>query len=388
MKPIRIGFLGEMSCTYNRRVLHGLALCCQSRRWVLEVWNRPAASSAMALINKWADGFVVGSSPPANDLDGALARPAVALASAREQMSIPRVQTDHAQVGRMVADHLLDQGLRNLAFVGDPFGGWWSVRRQEGFQRRAGELGARCLVFAPYQRRYSNVFNETAALRESRDRACLAWLRRLPRPIGLMGCNDTRAIRVIELCRRLHLRVPEDVAVVGVDDDDLYVQMSDPALSSVSLQTDRMGYAAGELLGRLLAGQRPPRQPVVVPPAGLIVRRSSDTVAIADPVVAGALRFIRQHLPDQAGVKQLMAEVAVSRSTLDARFREALGRSAAEEVRRTRIAQAKYLLSATDLPMPQLARRAGFSSARQLDKTFHHEMGITPTAYRRQFLVR
>jgi LacI family transcriptional regulator len=179
--------------------------------------------------------------------------------------------------------------------------------------------------------------------------------------------------------------VPDDVAVVGVDNDDVFIDLTDPPLSSVALQTDRLGYAAGELLARLLDGHKAPQHPVLVPPGELLVRRSSDTMAIDDPVVADALRFIRQHLSEQVGVKQLLAAVPVSRSSLDARFLRALGRTAAEEIRRARIAQAKHLLSASDLPISEVAGYAGFSCARRLSEVFHRETGTIPTAYRRQF---
>jgi LacI family transcriptional regulator len=365
--------------------MHGLALSCRSRQWSLEVWNTAAEIFSLAAIKKSADGFVLGANVDEDRFDRAFDRPAVTLSCHREYVPLPRVETDDAQVGRMVADHLFDQGFRHLAFVGDGFGGWWSARRQAGFAGRARQLGVPCFVFAPCQPEL--IVNYARKLR-ARDRACLAWLRKLPRPLGLMGCNDGQASRVIDLCRRLKLRVPEDVAVVGVDNDDLYVEMSDPPISSVAQQTDRLGYAAGELLARLVNGQKPPARPVVVPPAELIVRRSSDTVAIADPIVAGALRFIRQHLPEQAGVKQLLAEVPLSRFNLDLRFRKVLGRTAAEEIRRVRLAQAKHLLSASDLSMPQVAKRSGFSCARELSRTFHHQTGMTPTAYRRQFHLR
>jgi LacI family transcriptional regulator len=384
MKSMRIGYVAETSWSNNRRVLHGLALCCQSRQWVLDVWNTGATTETLAAINKQADGFVLGHNPRESIYDRAFDRPTVSLAAHREHMPLPRVLTDDSEVGRVVADYLFDQGFRHLAFVGDAFGGWWSARREVAFRARAEELGATCFTFAPDQPLFTTNFAK--ALR-ARDRACLAWLRQLPRPVGLMGCNDGHASRVIDLCRRLKLRVPEDIAVVGVDNDDLYVEMSDPPMSSVTLQNDRLGYEAGELLARLLEGHQPPAAPVVVAPGELVVRRSSDTLAISDPVVASALRFIRQHLPEQAGVKQLLAELLVSRSALDERFLKALGRTAAEEVRRARIAQAKRLLCTIDLPMPQVARRAGFSCARQLSRTFHHETGQTPSAYRRRFRV-
>jgi LacI family transcriptional regulator len=383
MKAIRIGFVADPSWSYNRGVLRGLTLYCRTHQWSLGLLD--PKSTTLAAIRREADGFVVGPSALERTIDRTLERPAVSVSGQRERGTLPRVCGDGPWVGRLVADHLFDQGFRHLAFVGDPAGGWWSVRRHAGFRDRAGELGVTCSSFTADRREFSSYFTQKIGVR---DRACLAWLRKLPRPFGLMGCNDLHASHAIDLCRRLHLRVPEDVAVVGVDNDDLLVELTDPPLSSVALQTERVGYEAGALLARLLAGQAPPKRPVVVPPGELIVRRSSDTLVIPDPIVASALRFIRQHLPEQAGVKQLLAEVLVSRSSLDKRFRHALGRTAAEEIRRARIAQAKHLLSASDLSMRQVAKNAGFSCARRLSQIFHPETGMTPTAYRRQFRLR
>jgi LacI family transcriptional regulator len=383
MKMMRIGLVSEHTWTYNRRVLHGLAIYCQARGWTLQL-HAPTAETLTA-IHGMADGFVLGAHPREGGLDRLLDRPTVSISGHRERLAFPQVISDDPLIGRMAADHLFDRGFRYLAFVGDSFGGWWSARRQAGFSDRARELGVSCFNFVPDQMARPGARRPKARIP---DRACLAWLRKLPRPLGLMGCSDGHARYAIDLCHQLRLRVPEDVAVVGVDNDDVFTELTEPPLSSVALQTDRLGFAAGELLGRLLEGKPAPKEPVVIPPGELIVRRSSDTIAIGDPIVAGALRFIREHLPEQAGVKQLLAHIPVSRSNLDARFRAALGRSAAEEVRRARIGQAKHLLSASDLPVAQVAHHAGFSCARRLSEIFHRETGVTPSAYRRQFRLR
>jgi LacI family transcriptional regulator len=383
MKEIRIRFIADSSFGYNRKVLHGLSLYCRTHQWSLEPWTPGAAT--LPSIRGSADGFVIGPHALEGEFDRFLDRPAVTVSAHRADPPVPQVCSDDLAIGRLVADHLFDQGLRNLAFVGDPFGGWWSARRHAGFRDRARELGLTCLSFGADPPAPGHAPPATTG---ARDRACLAWLRKLPQPLGLMGCSDGSARHAIDLCRHLDLRVPEDVAVVGVDNDDVYIELTDPPLSSVALQTNRVGYAAGALLARLLAGQAPPPRPVIVPPGELIVRRSSDTLVIGDPVVARALQLIRKNLSEQAGVKQLLAQVPVSRSSLDARFRKALGRTMAEEIRRSRLGQAKHLLATSDLPMPEVARGAGFSCARQLSETFHHETGLTPTAYRRQFRLR
>jgi LacI family transcriptional regulator len=345
-------------------------------------------STSLAAASDTVDGLVVGPHRLEITFDEALDCPAVTVSAYRERPPVPLVCSDDAAIGRLVADHLFDQGFRHLAFVGDTWGGWWSAQRQAGFMDRAAELRVTYSSFAADQPQFSRWFAPKIESRKSRDRAFLAWLRGLPRPLGLMGCSDQYARDAIGFCRRLRLRLPEDVAVVGVDNDDLQVERSDPPLSSVALQSDRLGYSAGELLAGLLDHAALPKRPVLVPPGELIVRRSSDTLVIGDPLVATALRLIRQQLPAQAGVQQLLDQVLVSRSTLDTRFRHALGRTPAEEIRRARIAQAKHLLSGSDLPMPQVAKHAGFSCARRLSEIFHRETGVTPTAYRRQFRIR
>jgi DNA-binding LacI/PurR family transcriptional regulator len=188
MQTMRIGFIGEYVGTYNHRVLHGLALYCRKHQWTLEV-SFPTAEN-FAAASGAADGFVVGVHPLEGTLDHCFDRPTVYVSGHREHLAFPRVCTDDAAVGRMVADHLFDHGLRHLAFSGDPFGGWWSAQRQCGFTRRAGELGLGCSCFTGERKDGKPVAPPKTGLR---DHAYMAWLRELPRPLGLMGCADGHA---------------------------------------------------------------------------------------------------------------------------------------------------------------------------------------------------
>jgi len=176
--------------------------------------------------------------------------------------------------------------------------------------------------------------------------------------------------------------VPEDVAVVGVDNDDLLCELARPSLSSVIVPAERVGYEAAALLDRLLAGNKPPRDPLLIPPPGVVSRKSSDVLAIDDPVVAQAVRFLRDsaHLPLR--VSDVLRAVPVSRRALERRFQAVLGRGLAKEIRRLHVNQAKQLLANSELPMQTIAERCGFSSQYHFSRTFRKAVGTTPTAYR------
>jgi LacI family transcriptional regulator len=199
---------------------------------------------------------------------------------------------------------------------------------------------------------------------------------------------DMWGLQLAEVCRDVGLRVPADVAIVGIGNDDLLCEMSRPSLSSVAVPAEQIGHEAAALLERLMAGSAPPERPIMLPPLGVVTRQSSDILAIGDPDVAAAVRFIRQrgHLPTRVG--DVLREVPVSRRSLERKFRQILNRGVSEEIRRVHVDRARALLSGTDLPMSALADHAGFSNATHLSVVFRQETGMTPTSYRRQFRAR
>ncbi|HEX4124896.1 MAG TPA: DNA-binding transcriptional regulator [Tepidisphaeraceae bacterium] len=386
MKPVRITLVAPLAWmgAYHRRLLNGFAAYARLHLWTLTVVN-PDSLRQLAGLDRHADGLILMPHPLVDEFARPFKCPAVCLSGAVADAPWPIVKTDDVAVGRLAAQHLIERGFRRLAFVGEYSASWWAIQRQRGFFERAGEAGlecAECGTPASARRR------KPSPRAASREIAIAKWIATQPLPMGVMGCNDYWGARVIAACQAMNLKVPGDVAVIGVDDDDLHVEICNPPLSSIPHQYDRLAHEAAELLRRLIAGEAPPDRPVLIAPGALVVRQSSDTTASHDPLVAEAARFIRQHLAEATGVKDLLGELAVSRSLLDQRFHQMLGRSAAEEIRRARIERARQLLAGSDLPTPLVASQSGFSSAWQFSKTFRRETGKTPTEYRRLFRIR
>ena len=217
--------------------------------------------------------------------------------------------------------------------------------------------------------------------------AARCWLEELPKPVAILAANDVPA-ELADACRRFGLRVPDDVALLGVDNDDLECGLTSPPLSSVATPSRRIGYEAAKLLDELMAGRPAPRQGVFLPPTGVVTRVSTDALAIRDAAVVAALNFIRSRADDDLRIDQVAAHAASGRRMLEYKFRQLVGHTILEEIRRVRVQRVKQLLSDTDLPMPAVARRSGFSTPQRMSVVFRQATGLTPSAYRQQTQVR
>lgn len=290
----------------------------------------------------------------------------------------PYFLVDNQAIARLAAEHLLDCGFRQLAYCGYPRTriNRWSEERARAFQERAHQAGCPCFV---YTGRY-----ETVRQWRQLQRGLTTWLRSLPKPLGLMACNDARARHVLEACRTLGLRVPDDVAVIGVDNDEMICDLTDPPLSSIEQGATRMGYQAAALLDRLMRSKAAPRLRFVVEPEGIVPRRSTDTLAVDDPDVALAMRFIRDHACEGIQIDDVVEAVGPSRSTVERRFKAVLGRTIHAEIERVRLECAKQLIANTDLPLKLVATQAGFKYVQYLTKLFRERLGQTPAEFRKQ----
>lgn len=354
--------------SYYRQILQSAANFARMNGWQLQQ-RHFADSASIGDALRRADAVLLGIR--ANDVVPALmqARLPTVSCSSRVDLPFPRALSDNVAIGRLGAEHLLARGFRRFAFfpnIDEP----WAVDRLTGFRQRV-EAAGHTMTLAP--RRTSRSAKRLAA-----------WLARMRPPLAIMLPYDPAAEVVYAACRLGGLRIPEDVAVASVGDDELVCEVTEPPLTSVRQQTGRIGYVACELLARCIAGKRVP-DVTLVPPGQVIVRRSSDALAFDDGLVVDALRFAQTGLADGVGTKQVVAHTGVCRATLDARFMQALGRTVATEIRRMRVERAQDILGHSDLPMPAVARQAGFASAAQLSKTFHTVTGHAPTSYRRQF---
>jgi LacI family transcriptional regulator len=308
-----------------------------------------------------------------------LRRPWVNVCGVLPDDGTPRVGTDDFLVGKVAATHLLDLGLKQFGFVGYSHI-MSSLQREAGFRSVIDHAGYELSL---YHDRYMRHF-DTGVSRCVLGGSFLSWLSSLPTPLGLSGYNDSWMLQLSEICRRLDRRVPEDVAMVGVGNDDLVCELARPSLSSVVIPAEQIGYEAAALLGRLMAGVPPPDRPILIAPLRVIVRQSSDILAVRDPDVAAAVRMIQQSDLASIRVEDIVRAVAVSRRTLEQRFRQSLGRGIFEEIQRVRVGRAAAFLVGTDLPLESLAKRAGFSTGVHLSVVFHREMGMSPSKYRRQ----
>jgi LacI family transcriptional regulator len=309
--------------------------------------------------------------------------PAIAMDLSDEQLAgglslskMSELRPDSHKAGRMAAEHLLERGFRHFGYCGYS-NRTWSERRRQGFCERLEEAGFSCHVYQPPRQK--------TPLAWQRERKTLtAWVDSLPKPIGIMTCNDVRGLQVLETCTLGKIPVPDEVAVVGADDDQLLCELSSPSLSSVALNLEQGGYQAAALLDKLMSSRNAKPQRIEVEPLWVVSRQSTDIVAVEDQEVAAALRFIRQNADKPIGVNDIVAKVALSRRALEIRFEHALGRSIRSEVQRVRLARTKQLLLETDMSAAKIGDVVGFSSLSYLSKVFHRETGQTLAQYRRR----
>lgn len=303
-------------------------------------------------------------------------RPVVDVLGVADDPSVPLVHVDDRSVAEMAAGHLLGLGLRYFAYCGIA-GINWSVRRGERFTRVVGDAGHRCASFCwPAGKMAGAVWQRS-------QRALGVWLRGLPKPVGIMVCSDLRGVAVLDACRREGIAVPEQAAVIGVDDDDALCAVCDPPLTSVRPNHGELGYRAAMLLDRLMRGQVWSGQPDLVQPSGVTARRSTETLAVDDQAVLKAMNAIRNHACDGILVDEVARIAGVSRSVLQRRFRRELGRSVHEELVSCRLQRAMKLLAETTLPVAEIAEVSGFNHAEYLGVVFKARTGRTPAAYRR-----
>ena len=198
-----------------------------------------------------------------------------------------------------------------------------------------------------------------------------------------MACNDARALHLLDACHQTGILVPEEVAVVGVDNEEIFCELCNPALSSVAPDAERIGYQAAELLDKFMSGQSPPCQRILVDPVRVVTRRSSDTLAIKDQMVAAAIRFINEQALHGCTVTDVIKFVRVSRSFLERRFRQYLKRSPQAEIRRVQGSRIKQLLTETDFTLERISELSGFEHPEYMSVVFKRLYGQTPGQYRK-----
>jgi len=375
-----VALIVETSLISGRQILRGIARYARLHGpWSLFHEPRSLEASVPRWLSHWkGDGIivrlqteqivtaVVETGLPAVDVLGVVRRP-----------TIPLVHVDDRAIGRMAAEHLLGCGFRHFGYCGLR-GPNWSHNRERAFGQAVGAAGCRCPVYRLSPRSRSDTSWEAQQERLA------GWIARLPKPAGVMACYDPVGQKVLEACRRIEVRVPEQVAVIGVDNDETVCEVCDPPLSSVAANHARVGYEAAALLDRMMQKGRGRKRPVYVEPAGVITRLSTDTLAVGDEDVATALRLIREQACRELRVRDIVEHVSISHSALKERFRRLLGHSMHEEMVKVRVNRAKELLAETELPLRVVAHRAGFRHPEYMGVVFRRQVGKTPGQFRKE----
>jgi LacI family transcriptional regulator len=374
-----VALLIETSRCYGRTLLQGVIRYLREHRpWSLYVQPHGLDTPPPRWLKRWrGDGIL------ARIHDRRMARvirqtalPAVDLRFAVRHIGMPCVGVDNAAMVRLAFQHLMDCGFKQLGFCGlAPGQNFWMDLRRDIFQQLARATGLPCSVFEPSA-------NPERVAWEQEQQQIAAWLGCLPKPAGVMACNDDRGQQVLDACQRANVLVPDEVAVIGVDNDEILCNISNPPLSSIDINGPQVGYEAAALLDRMMAGAPAPTQPILLAPRGVVPRASTDVLATEDRELADAIRFMRAHACEGLRLKDFGRQLGLSRRSLERRMQKLLGRSPKAEVLRVQLERAKQLLGETDLPSAVIAEKCGFSQAAYFSRVFHTRVGLPPAAYR------
>jgi LacI family transcriptional regulator len=374
----RVALIIDVTAGFYADVVRGIATYARPNRpWVFRTLT-PRRLDLRRLRGWEPHGIIaaVHSQKMADDLLS-LDRPAANIGLA-SHTGMADIANDDIAIGLAAAEHLLSRGLSHFGYIGHARRDVLDGRRR-GFSRRIRQAHFRVHEF------YLPLRASRSSLSLAQDeRDIIDWLHSLPKPAGVMACNDDRGWEVMEACRQTDLRIPEDVALIGVDNVDPLCRLSFPPLSSVAVAAERIGYEAAAVLDKMMAGQPGPRRPVRIPPLGVVTRQSTDVVSVDDAQVAAALRFIRQNGNRPLRVSDVARAAASNRRTLERKFRELLASSIHDRIHEERVARAKTLLSDTFLPMTDVAEQSGYKSQAALSVAFRRALSATPTGYRRK----
>jgi LacI family transcriptional regulator len=288
---------------------------------------------------------------------------------------VPYVGAEERQIVHLAAQHLIDRGVEHFAVCGarrtaNPA----LAQRGELFRQFVEERGHGACSLYP----------GAADNSEQAQQRLAEWINAQPKPLGILAANDRWGLRVLDACRLAGVAVPDDVAVIGVDNDQALCDLAIPPLSSVEVNAEGIGYEGAALLDRMMSGQTAPRDAILLAPRGVVARRSSDTVASEDEDVSRAVKFIRERASCAVGlqVDDVLGYTGTSRASLQQRMKKLLGHTIHQEIQRARLDRAKELLAMSGMTIKQVARESGFASVQYMTRVFRAGTGETPARFR------
>jgi LacI family transcriptional regulator len=367
----------EASNAYARGLLAGIHAHVRAHEpWTVFLPEHGRGKPPLEPLARWhGDGLIARVETPAIaktvvGLRQSQGLAVVDVSAARLVPEVPYVETDDAAIAQAAAEHFAERDFRQVAFLGDRRFRW-SDNRQQAFRAAAAARRMAADVF-----RHARGYDD--------DDAVEAWLSGLPKPVGLFCCYDLRGRQALDACRRAGIAVPDEVAVLGVDNDDLLCGLASPPLSSVIPDAVGAGRLAAELLERLMRGDSLEREEWLLPPIGISTRLSSDVLAIDDELVVAAVRQVREHACRGLRVTTLVKALGTTRRVLETRFTKRIGHTPHEEILRVQFRRVEQLLRETDLPLAEIAARAGFRHTEYMTVAFRRRHGLPPSQWRKR----
>ena len=373
----RVALLIETSNAYGRGLLNGIAhYIRENERWQVDLCDQDWGAAPCFSLQQWkGSGIIARIETPAiaAALHGVKV-PIVDLSSSRLMPEIPWFENDYQAIAKLAMEHFTARGFKRFAFCGDKKYQWAQWLREQ-FTELVVAAGFSCSVHEPESR---SALGSEVELQE-----ITRWVKDLDKPIALLACNDFAGRKVLEACHMASIQVPDEIAVLAEDNDEVFCELSAPPLSSIQQNSVRIGYEAAAGLARLMRGEKLGNEGTLVPPAGIVTRQSTDVLAIEDRSVVQAVRFIREHACERINVKDVLKALPQSRRLLESKFKKILGHSPHEEILNVQMARVKLLLVETDHSMESIAERTGFNYVEYLSVVFNRVFGMPPSEYRK-----
>lgn len=380
-KMLRVILSVDTSTTMNRSLVRGIVKYSRNHgSWLFHLHIDPNDVTLSQIKKRFYPDGVIMRDRAENLKFMELGLPTVVMvADSKPKRGVSHVITDDAAIGQMAGRHLLERGLEHFAYFGDDKP--WSRNRLASFQQVLGEEGLKVHVCLQPKGQVEQ------SLTENDFDQIADWVKSLPKPVGLMAAHDECGRKILNVCKTLEMDIPKEVAVIGVDNDELICDLTDPPLSSIATDAERAGYEAARMLAGLMGHETKDQSDIFIRPLYVVARQSTDILNVHDEAVARAISYIRSHAREIIQVREVVEAAGVSRADLYKRFHEVLGRSISNEIRYVRANEIARMLVETNISISKIALSLGYHNTAHVARFFRHEKGLTPLEYRKKYGV-
>jgi len=372
----RIILLIETSREFGRQLIMGIARYSKLRGpW--SFYKEPTGlKSSIPYLTSWnPDGIIMRDSLVTDELLKLKIPTILAIHNSSYPAYLPVIKTDSSSIAKMASDHLIGKGLKNFAFCGfDDYD--WSNERGQFFTQYNSDTGYNTDTYVQPHIIQKNDWDKE-------QQHVSKWIKTLPKPVGIFACNDDRGQHILEVCKGLGFSVPEDVAVIGVDNDPMICDIGDPPLTSIALNVEPAGYEAANILDQMINERKIEGQNILVSPTHIVQRQSTDLLAVDDTEVASAIHFIKENADNKLLVRDVVKMTRISRRALEQRFKKIIHRTIYDEIRQVRVESISKMLIETDLPISHIASYFNFTDIEHISRYFKKEKGVGLRQFRK-----